>query len=198
MKCTFKYLIILCILFLSCPVFGEGVYDHVTYYVLLDETRTIHWDECTGNNVKYDVYLKRFEWDEVVKKYIDILTNYKEVIFPTSGMYIIMVRARYPLTSDQTEELLLLTKEELIQKAIEWHLVEDVGNTVNLSADQLRDIMIGLGKASEWATSISSYGMVNGVQRSWWVYSYISSPGPIVISNLVKKLKGSKYNHGQY
>jgi len=37
--------------------------------------------------------------------------------------------------------------------------------------------------ASMWIESIdSTYAVVDSEPRSWWVYTYIDSPGPIIIN----------------
>jgi len=176
-----KYVIIFIILILSSSAFGYSQHDNVTYYFLSSENPIVAWDASEGYNVKYDLYLKRFEWDEIVQKNTNIVGTQKEITFPKSGLYIIQLRARAELTTSQIDALALLTKEALVLKATEWNILSDIN--ISLTADQIRVKIIELGMASMWIESIdSTYAVVDSEPRSWWVYTYIDSPGPIIIN----------------
>ena len=68
---------------------------------------------------------------------------------------------------------------------IKWKLEEDVGDTESLTVDQIRDKIIEMGMASTWTISDSGINTtVDGEPRAWWVYSYIASPGSIIIGGV--------------
>lgn len=172
------FVIILLTLFSIVPqAFCFSQHDNVTYYSLSGEKVTVEWSIVIGKNIKYDLYLKRFEWNEIVQKNMNILSCSFEITFPKSGLYIVMVRARGELCAWEINSLEGLNKEQLILKLTDWNLTEDIN--VNLTVYEIKAKMIELGMASKWATSVSEYAIVDNKPRTWWVYSYISKPGII-------------------
>lgn len=192
----FKYIIIFLLLCINLVTSGYTQIDNITYtivgsngdistvnnvtYVFSNEKATVAWDACTGYEIKYDLYLRRFEWNEIVQKNLNITSTSWELIFPKSGLYIVKVRARAGLTALEIDSINGMTKEALIVWTTDYNLIQDVGDTESKTADEIRTIILQLGKASTWATS-ETHGTVDGAARSWWVYSYLGPPGPIII-----------------
>ena len=182
MKKTLSFLLFF-ILFNIPVAYGFTEHDTYMYYFSSDEKPIVGWDECTGLNVKYDLYIKRFEWDEIVVKIIAITELQMELTFPKSGLYIIQVRARQELTQNQITIInSYTTKEQLIPKVVEYKLGEDI-DTDSLTIEEIKAAIISYGWASGWTISdIDGAGaVVNGEPLGWWCYSYIAKPGSIII-----------------
>ena len=180
-----KILFVIFLIFVNIPVvYGYSEHDTYTYYFKSDETPTVQWDVVEGINIKYDLYLKRFEWNEIVTRIINIIVLEQELIFPKSGMYIIQVRARQDLTESQITTInAMTTKEQLIPKVVEYKLEDDV-DTDTATVEEIKTVLITLGMASDWTISdVDDAGaVVTGEPIGWWCYSYIAAPGPIIIT----------------
>jgi hypothetical protein len=178
--------LLLFIFFNISAAYGFTEHDTYMYYFSSDEKPIIAWSASTGLNVKYDLYIKRFEWDEIVVKIIAITELQTELTFPKSGIYIVQVRARQELTENQITIInSYTTKEQLISKVVEYKLIEDI-DTDSLTIEEIKAGIISYGWASGWTISdIDGAGaVVNGEAIGWWCYSYVAPPGSIVIGGV--------------
>ena len=71
MKKIFSFLLLF--IFFNIPaVYSFTEHDTYMYYFSSAEKVIVAWNTVIGLNVKYDLYLKRFEWDEIVTKIMSI------------------------------------------------------------------------------------------------------------------------------
>ena len=182
-KLAKTFLIIGLSIFLSVtPVFSAIQYDYVTYYMLTSEQITFAWTNTNVGVTKFDVYVERVEWDEVINKYTDIEVTEYTITLPRAGLYILMVRAKKDLTVDEITSINGMDRPSLLQFIQDNNIVDDVSDTTNLTDQEIKDAIIVVGRASIWAKS-TTHGQVNGVDKNWWVYGYIAKPGPIIIGS---------------
>jgi hypothetical protein len=179
------------IFFSVIPVQAVDKYDYVTYYTLTSEEITLAWDNTNTGVITFDVYIFRFEWNEVVVKYTDISITECSIILPRAGLYIFMVRAKRALTDSQITSVNAMNREVLLQFIQDNNIVDIVGDATDLTDQEIKDAVISAGKASTWAKS-TTHGQVGGVDRGWWAYGYIAKPGPIVIGNVIKYYSHNK------
>lgn len=172
--------------FAVIPAQAVDKYDYATYYILTSEPITLAWDDTnTGVITVFDLHIKRVEWDEVVVKHTGIEDTTYTITVPRAGLYIIMVRARRDLTDTETTRINLMDKPALLQVIQDYNIVDFVGDTTNLTDQEIKDAVIAAGRASTWSLS-TTHGQVDGEDRNWWVYGYIAKPGAIIIGNVIK------------
>jgi hypothetical protein len=191
-KLSKMFLIIGFIMFLVVtPSLAAVQYDYVTYYMLTSEEITLAWDDTNAGIIIFDVHIERVEWDEVVTKYTDITTTECTITLPRAGLYIFMVRSKRALTESEITNVNGMDRAALLQFIQDNNIVDIVGDTTDLTDQEIKDAVILAGKASTWAKS-TTHGQVEGVDRGWWVYGYIAKPGPIVIGNVIKYYSHNK------
>ena len=167
------------------PVLAATQYDYVTYYMLTSENITLAWTNTSEGVTMFDVYIKRVEWDEIIKKHTNIEAAEYNITLPKAGLYILMVRAKKALTDAEVASISGMGRASLLQFIQDNNISDIVGDTTELTDQQIKDAVISAGKASTWAES-TTHGQVNGVDRGWWLYGYIAKPGDIIIGNVVK------------
>lgn len=189
MKRLAKMLLIigLSVFLVVTPVLAAIQYDYVTYYMLTSEQITLAWTNTNEGVTTFDVYIERVEWGEVVSKYTNIEATEYIITLPRAGLYIPMVRAKKALTAAEIVSVNGMDRAALLQFIQDNNIADIVGDTTDLTDQEIKDAIIAAGRASTWAKS-TTHGEVNGVDRGWWVYGYIAKPGPIVIGS-VKELK---------
>jgi len=175
-------IISLIVFFIATPVLSAVKYDYVTYYMLTSDNITVAWDNDNAGTILFDLNIKRVEWDEVVNTYINIEATEYTITLPRAGLYTIMVRAKRSLTTAETTFVNGMDRAALLQFIQDNNIAADVGDTTNLTDQEIKDAIIAAGKASTWAESIT-HGQVDGVARGWWLYGYIAKPGPIIIGS---------------
>lgn len=181
------FLIMSLIIFLTVtPVLSAIKYDYATYYMLTSEQITFAWNDTNEGTILFDIHVERVEWDEIVSKYLDIAVTEYTITLPKAGLYIFMVRAKRALTTAEITLVNGMDRAALLQFIQDNNIVDDVGDTADLTDQEIKDAIISAGKASTWAKS-TTHGQVDGVDRGWWVYGYIAKPGPIIIGS-VKEL----------
>lgn len=173
------------IFFTTAPALAVEQYDYVTYYMLTSESITVAWDNDNTGTVIFDLHIKRVEWDEVVVEHTGIEDTMYTITVPKAGLYIIMVRARRALTSAETISVNAMDRPALLQIIQDYNISDLVGDTTNLTDQEIKNAIILVGRSSTWSDSIT-HGQVGGVDKSWWIYGYIEKPGPIVITNAIK------------
>lgn len=175
-------IISLIVFFIATPVLSAIKYDYVTYYMLTSNDITVAWDNDNVGTILFDLNIKRVEWDEVVNTYTNIETTEYTINLPRAGLYIIMVRAKRALTTSETTLVNAMDRAALLQFIQDNNIAADVGDTTNLTDQEIKDAIIAAGKASTWSESIT-HGQVDGVDRGWWLYGYIEKPGPIIVGS---------------
>jgi len=165
------------------PVLAAIQYDYVTYYMLTSENITIAWNNTAEGVTTFDVYIERVEWNEVVKKHTNVEATEYTTTLPRAGLYIFMVRAKKALTSAEIVTVNGMDRAALLKFIQDNNISDIVGNTTELTDQQIKDAIVSAGRASIWAKS-TTHGKVDGVDKGWWVYGYIAKPGPIIIGSL--------------
>lgn len=169
--------------FVVTPVLSAIQYNYVTYYTLTSDPITLAWENISPGVTMFDLYLKRFEWDEIVIKYVNIETTEYTVTLPKAGHYIFMVRAKKALTSSEVVDVNAMNREALLHFIQDQYISDIVGNTNDLTDQEIKDVVILTGKASGWSMS-TTHGQVDGVDKGWWAYGYIEKPGQIIIGDI--------------
>ena len=177
------FIISLSIFLTVTPSLAAVQHDYVTYYVLTSEEITLAWDDINTGTTVFDVHILRVEWDEVVTKYTNIEVTECTIILPRAGLYIFMVRSKRALTDLEITNVNGMDRAALLQFIQDNNIVDIVGDTTDLTDQEIKDTVILAGKASTWAKS-TTHGQVDGVDRGWWVYGYVAKPGPIVIGGV--------------
>lgn len=172
--------------FVVTPVLSAIQYNYVTYYTLTSDPITLAWENTSPDVTTFDLHLKRFEWDEVVLKHMNIEATEYTVTLPRAGIYIFMVRAKKALTSSEITDVNTMNREALLQFIQDQYISDIVGNTDDLTDQEIKNVIILTGKASAWSMS-TTHGQVDGVDKGWWAYGYIEKPGTIVVGS-VKEL----------
>lgn len=176
-------IISLSIFLIVTPVLAAIQYDYVTYYMLTSDQITLAWTNTNEGLNMFDVYIERVEWNEIVKKHINVEATEYTITLPRAGLYIFMVRAKKALTTVEITSINGMDRAALLQFIQDNNISDIVGNTTELTDQQIKDAIIAAGRASIWAKS-TTHGEVDGVDRGWWVYGYLAKPGPIVIGSL--------------
>ena len=164
------------------PVLAAIQYDYVTYYMLTSEQITLAWTNTNTGITVFDVHIERVEWNEIVSKYTDIESTEYIITLPRAGLYIFMVRAKRALTESEITNVNGMDRAALLQFIQDNNITDIVGDTTDLTDQEIKDAIIVAGRASIWAKS-TTHGQVDGIDRGWWVYGYIAKPGPIVIGS---------------
>lgn len=176
-------IISLSIFLIVTPVLAAIQYDYVTYYMLTSDQITIAWTNTNEDLNMFDVYVERVEWNEVVKKHTNVEATEYTITLPRAGLYIFMVRAKKALTTIEIVSIGGMDRVSLLQFIQDNNISDIVGNTTELTDQQIKDAIIAAGRASTWAKS-TTHGEVDGADRGWWVYGYLAKPGPIIIGSL--------------
>lgn len=176
-------IISLSIFLIVTPVLAAIQYDYVTYYMLTSDQITLAWTNTNEGLNIFDVYIERVEWNEIVKKHINVEATEYTITLPRAGLYIFMVRAKKALTTVEIASINGMDRAALLQFIQDNNISDIVGNTTELTDQQIKDAIIAAGRASIWAKS-TTHGEVDGADRGWWVYGYLAKPGPIVIGSL--------------
>lgn len=176
-------IISLIVCFITAPALAATKHDYVTYYVLTSDDITIAWTSDNTGTILFDLSIKRVEWNEVVNTYTNISTTEYTINLPRAGLYIIMVRAKRALTTAEIDSVNAMDRAALLQFIQDNNIAGDVGDTTNLTDQEIKAAIIAAGKASTWSES-TTHGEVDGVDRGWWLYGYIEKPGPIIIGSI--------------
>jgi hypothetical protein len=177
-----SFIISLIVFFTVTPVLSAVKYDYVTYYMLTSDNITVAWNNDNAGTILFDLSIKRVEWNEVVNTYTNIEATEYAITLPRAGLYIIMVRAKRAITTAEIALVNAMDRAALLQFIQDNNIAADVGDTTNLTDQEIKDAIIAAGKASTWSESIT-HGQVDGVDRGWWLYGYVAKPGPIIIGS---------------